>query len=339
MSTTTAGAIVIAGSLYPTAGSQFGLTLNSRGPITQTAPLLAVYQLRGSAGGAVTLTNPGNQIGNVGDFTAGGSFQLVDDESLTTFGTIAAADILLAVGPANAGNQLSLGSFSPATLAVGQGGTISLLTDNFANPYAFRGSTIIAPGGTVAIAPFTQGLPELFAEQTGSLGPGLVITAGDLASIQPGIATFRAGQIPGASGPTAGSIAFQEPVSLVGIANTLELDSTGPITQLSTATVSVNTLTGQAGSVALDQGNFIDNLAAFADMGGLRAHRSDRAHHPGAARREFGRDLLGGRDDPGGRYRPARLGRPERGAHRDAGHQRHRQLRADRGSVGRRDRA
>ena len=264
----TAGAITIAGSLY-TIGFNFAqLTLLANGPVSQTAPLQAIGLLQGGAG-QVSLMDPGNQIFTLGGFTTAGVFQLEDSVNLAVTGVVSAADILLAVGPANAGNLLTLGPAGAATLAVGQGGTISILTDNFANPYGFRGSTIIAPGGTVAIAPFTQGRAELFAEPpTGTLAaPGLLITAGDLASIQPGIATFRAGEIPGATGPTAGSIAFQEPVSLVGIANTLELDTTGPITQLSTATVAVNTLTGQAGSVVLDQGNFIDNLAAFADMG------------------------------------------------------------------------
>ncbi|MBW4093871.1 MAG: filamentous hemagglutinin N-terminal domain-containing protein, partial [Proteobacteria bacterium] len=280
--TTTAGAITLAGSIVSGGLSGTSLALESTGAVTQTTSLVGIGTLTGSTG-AVTLTNPGNQIGQLGPFTANGDFQLATNQYLSVDGSIVANgdvqlvtsqdmyvysgitanDILLEVGTPNGGNTLALGYFGegsvPGTLAVPQGGRISLVADNFS---IVSGSAIIAPGGTVEIAPRTPGLDTSFTEQTLAADP--VISAADLGALQPGIAVLRIGSITGLPGLYTTNITFDEPVNLTGIVGRLELDATGTISQLSGATLAVDALSGQAATMTLDGANAIGTLGAFA---------------------------------------------------------------------------
>ncbi|MGH3266297.1 MAG: hypothetical protein ACRDNS_30375, partial [Trebonia sp.] len=98
---TTAGSITLAGSLIVGGLNRADLTLDASGSVSQTASLVMGYgTLYGSLGatGALTLTDPGNQIENIGSFTAGGDVQLVTNTDLTVADSITAHDILLEAG-------------------------------------------------------------------------------------------------------------------------------------------------------------------------------------------------------------------------------------------------
>ena len=273
--TTTAGAIDIAGPLYQGGMGGAGLTLDSTGDITQSAPLVGVGLLTGATG-PVALTDPGNRIAELGPFTASGDFRLTDADSLLVAGgTVAADTISLEIGVPGGGNTLALGNGDSFTgLAVPQGGRISLLADTLAVQPPV---TIAAPGGAVEIAPLTPGLDTLFAESAGTAPAGLVIDAAALAALQPGIAVLRIGAVTGQiggqpggqSGPLTGAISFAEPVDLTGVVATLDLDTTGTIGQGGGAPLAVDSLTGQAGAMTLDQANAVGTLGAFAVTGGL----------------------------------------------------------------------
>ena len=263
VATTTAGSITLAGSLYQGGLAFANLTLDSTGPVTQTAPL-TVGTLSGTTG-PVTLTNPGNEIFTLGPFSATGDFQLADLFDLTVAGDVAANDILLEVGAPNANNFLFLGNGgTPTALAVPQGGRISLIADNL---FVLQPAAIIAPGGTVEIAPRTPGLDTSFTEQTLVADP--VISAADLAALQPGIAVLRIGSITGLPGFDTTNITFDEPVNLTGIVGRLELDATGTISQVSGATLAVGALSGEAATMTLNEANAIGTLGAFAATGAV----------------------------------------------------------------------
>ncbi len=264
VATTTAGSITLAGSLYQGGLAFANLTLDSTGPVTQTAPLVAFGTLSGTTG-PVTLTNPGNEIFTLGPFSATGDFQLADSVGLSVLGDVAANDILLEVGVPNANDFLFLGDgTTPTALAVPQSGRISLVADNL---FVTQPATIIAPGGTVEIAPRTPGLDTSFTEQTLAADP--VISAADLAALQPGIAVLRIGSITGLPGLYTTNIAFDEPVNLTGIVGRLELDATGTISQVGGATLAVGVLSGAAATMTLDDANTIGTLGAFAGTGAV----------------------------------------------------------------------
>ena len=264
VATTTAGSITLAGSLYQGGLGFANLTLDSTGPVTQTAPLVAVGTLSGTTG-SVTLTDPGNEISTLGPFSATGDFQLADLFDLTVEGDVAANNILLEVGAPNANNFLFLGNgATPTALTVPQGGRISLVADNF---FVTQPATIIAPGGTVEIAPRTPGLDTSFAEQALPTDP--VISAADLAALQPGIAVLRIGSITGLPVLYTTNITFDEPVNLTGIVGRLELDATGAISQASGATLAVGALSGAAATMTLSEANTIGTLGAFAAAGAV----------------------------------------------------------------------
>ena len=138
VATTTAGSITLAGSLDQGGLGFANLTLDSTGPVTRTAPLVAVGTLSGTTG-LLTFTDPGNEISTLGPFSATGDFQLADLFDLTVEGDVAANNILLEVGAPNANNFLFLGNgATPTALTVPQGGRISLVADNFFCNHATR---------------------------------------------------------------------------------------------------------------------------------------------------------------------------------------------------------
>ncbi len=264
VATTTAGSITLAGALYQGGLGFANLTLNSTGPVTQTASLVAVGTLSGTTG-PVTLTDSGNEISTLGPFSATGDFQLADLFGLTVEGDVAANNILLEVGAPNANNFLFLGNgATPTALTVPQGGRISLVADNL---FVNQPATIIAPGGTVEIAPRTPGLDTSFAEQALPADP--VISAADLAALQPGIAVLRIGSITGLPVLYTTNITFDEPVNLTGIVGRLELDATGTISQVGGATLAVGALSGAAATMTLSDANTIGTLGAFAAAGAV----------------------------------------------------------------------
>ena len=99
-------------------------------------------------GGDVALNGSLNSVLTLGAFAAAGNFSLVDAAPLAVAGPVSATNISLSDGSGSASSLAING-----TLAAGSGGTISLI----ANSITSSGANLVAPGGTVAIAPYTSG--------------------------------------------------------------------------------------------------------------------------------------------------------------------------------------
>ena len=99
-------------------------------------------------GGDVALNGSLNSVLTLGAFAAAGNFSLVDAAPLAVAGPVSATNISLSDGSGSASSLAING-----TLAAGSGGTISLI----ANSITSSGASLVAPGGTVAIAPYTSG--------------------------------------------------------------------------------------------------------------------------------------------------------------------------------------
>lgn len=91
------GGMTIPGSVVDTNS----VTLTAGGSIDETGTLVAGL-LTGSAAGNASLTGGGNQVANLGGFTAGGSFSLTDATDLLISTTLTAPKIVIDAG----GNQI-----------------------------------------------------------------------------------------------------------------------------------------------------------------------------------------------------------------------------------------
>ncbi len=235
----------------------------------------SIYSGGGSTGvvGGVSLTGA-NEIRTIRFFTTTGDFHLNDVIPLNVYGTLqaGAGATLGLTAPAI---RFQTGEGGPSELfvpalpgSVPRGGTIALQTDTLSigSQYSFvSGTRILAPSGTVAIAPLTQGLGVSLAES----GGGLLLNASDLGAIA--TSTLVVGSIPGGTGPSAGTITIAETggLTIAGtLANTLELDATGPVGQ--SVPLTVATLTGTAGSFAMtNRGNAVATLGNLVASGSL----------------------------------------------------------------------
>jgi hypothetical protein len=140
--TTTAGGIAVSG---PFDILNLPLELDATGLVTDTAgPLLNVGTLTGNAG-TVALTNGGNTIANLGNFTTGGDFALTDAGALTVIGAVSAGT------PAapNAGNTATLTLATGGALQIGVGGGL-LGSLNAGNVALTAGGAITEPNGSIA---------------------------------------------------------------------------------------------------------------------------------------------------------------------------------------------
>ncbi|OYV62705.1 MAG: hypothetical protein B7X01_01275, partial [Acidiphilium sp. 21-62-4] len=142
------------GDLSMTAGQTVpggGITEQSAGIIN--TPLLSL-----ASDGSVLLGNVGNAISSLtGASLNNGNFTLQDATALSVTNTIAANNISL-IDSAAGGLQFGAGAGSTATagvLSVGTGGGVALIANNLCS--LVSGNTIIAPSGTIALAPFTPG--------------------------------------------------------------------------------------------------------------------------------------------------------------------------------------
>jgi hypothetical protein len=255
--TTTAGAIVIGGSF----GADFiDLDLEAIGQVTQApGAVLSAFSLGGTAA-SFLLTNVNNVIVQIGDLVAtGGDITIVDSTDLTLTGTQSANNLFFEVAAGD--GELTLGQAdSSATLTAAAGGRITLVADAIG---AGTGDTITAPGGTVELSPFSV----MNASLQG--GNGLGIDSTLLAAISTGATgTLVIGgftDVPnGGTTPTphASSISIDAATDLTGIAGTLDLLTTGAVTQ--SAALTARTLIGNAGTVTLDDnGNNIATLGSF----------------------------------------------------------------------------
>ena len=213
---------------------------------------------------------------------AGGDIVLNDTASLTVVGPVTAGlavqpDTLALTAPAidivtgptvtlgtgtiaAAGALLATGSLAGGTL---DAGLIALQADALTIQGTTAGSTavpiVLAPGGMVAIAPFTPGNAMSIDAAAGSAAGTLSIAAGDLAFVStfgglsvPGVApvgaqTLVLGSTDGGATQRAGSIGFTTPLDLRNTATTLALFGSGTVSQAIGAGITVGALVGQAG--------------------------------------------------------------------------------------------
>ena len=272
------------------------------GVISQTGGSIT-GALTGSSATTATLTASGNAVTALDGFTSNGGFSLTNGQALTVTGAVSdAASIALNVTGAlalqapltggavtldatgaitqtgagaigagsltgNAGSvalgagngiatlqaftaaaDFSLTDLQPLSIAgavsVGRGNTLTLLDTN---PSFASGGSLTATGGTVVIAAATPG-----ATFTAS-GPGqFMVTA----------QTLQLGT------PTGGPVTIATGLDLTGI-TTLDLQSSGAITETSAGSVDVGTLTGQGASLAFNGQNEVATLGAFSTTGPL----------------------------------------------------------------------
>jgi filamentous hemagglutinin family protein len=104
--TTTSGGISITQML---ATNAHPLSLTSAGAITESGSgLIDASSLTGSSAGAVTLNGAGNDIADLGAFTAGGNFALTDDHDLTVDGTVNAGSHTVELKTTGSGHDVAI---------------------------------------------------------------------------------------------------------------------------------------------------------------------------------------------------------------------------------------
>ena len=213
---------------------------------------------------------------------AGGDIRLNDTTSLTVVGPVTAGlsvqpdtleliapSIDIVTGPtvvlgtgtiAAAGALLANGAIAGGTL---NAGLIALQADAL----SIQGTTaagvpvpiVVAPGGMVAIAPYTAGAAMSIDATAGSTAGTLSVAASSLGFVStfgtlavPGVApvgaqTLVLGSTDGGATQRAGSIAFTTPLDLRNTATTLALFTSGTVSQAIGAGITVGALVGQAG--------------------------------------------------------------------------------------------
>lgn len=235
------------------------VSLSASGSITQAeggviaGPFAQAGATLTASGSSVALTSSANRVQALGISSA-------------TAGDFALTTSLASSYGVTAGPPVALASI-PLTLAgavtAPTGRSIILTADQMAaSPTGPTAPRLSAPGGTVALAPLTPGRPvELIAGGTAdpaalSVGPGLLAAVGT--------GTLQLGSL--AAGPIKlGNTG--DAINLAGSAATLRLLSGGAVTQ--GGILAVNTLTGQAGSAALNGTNAVGALGAFTTVTGF----------------------------------------------------------------------
>ena len=255
------GGIGLAGVVSVTGGTTF----NTTGPVVQSAGGLITADLSGTAS-SVSLPSRSNAIAGVasqyatfGVSGAAGDFTLVDSVGLT-------------LGGYSVGGGLSVQS----------GRTITLQAPSLTINPSESGPTLSAPGGTIAIAPFTVGGEVLLTSAANKPAGSLVLTTTELSATS--AATLQIGTLDAATGtPTAGNVLFGQPGETIdlgtnGSYTNLILLATGNVTQ--GGPLGVTTISGQAGTLVLTYGtesgsNAISTLNAFKTTAGdLSLHTS-----------------------------------------------------------------
>lgn len=207
----------------------------ANGVIELGNPTLQTAELRVDAGvGSAMLAGTGNQLAGLGTSSAAGDVTVVN----------AAAGLLTVDGSVHAG----------------AGQSIRLVTDQL----AVTGG-LAAPGGTVAIAPYTptRALTLDASRATGSLS----LVQADLANIATGAGTIVLGSVDGGA-TRAASLAIDAPMIF---ANTLALQlfAHGGVTASGSGGVSVSHLGAVAGSggLLLGTANAVDRIDALTATG------------------------------------------------------------------------
>lgn len=239
--TTTASAITINSPLNITAIANI-LGLYATGTVTQGAAgdITAATLIGPGPGftpnGSLSLQNPGNQIGNFGPFVSKGNLALASGQPLVVSGALEA----------------------------GNGGTVILQSDSIRIP-----SAVTVPGGTVELAPLTNGHTVSIDTTTpGSNAPtNLSLLTGDLENIHAPGGTLGIGFTDN-QGILGGSITISGSLDLASIAGTLDLESLGAITETTGVLLNLGNLTAFAGDrIFLANANSIGTLA-FVGAGG-----------------------------------------------------------------------
>ena len=263
---TSASKITIDGAVDLTK-STVNLGLFANGPITEPGGPLAVFNVFGTtsaAGGDFALSNTGNAITESTGITAtNGNVVMVDGTDLTLIGAHAGNNLFYEVAAAD--GTLSLGAVRrlPATLTAASGGRVSLVADNIVG----NNGSVIAPSGTVELAPFSAINTSLLGASGLVISPGLVsiiatstLVAGGFTNVPGGATT---------SAPSASTVTVDGAVDLTGIASTLEVEATGAITEPG-GPLTVANLEGSGGSVQL-----LNAANKIATLGTLQATTGD----------------------------------------------------------------
>jgi filamentous hemagglutinin family protein len=206
-----------------------------------------------------------------------GNMVLVDKSNLALGGPLNANNLFVEV--TKTGGTLTLGfvpvrsTFAPAVLTVPTGGRISLVADNYAvtsPPPSFLPSSIIAPSGTLELAPFVASGATSTASQLLASGllPILNVGTTPLSTlVLGGFTNLPAGAA--ASAPSAKDTVVDTTFNLSGIASALDLEAVDTVSQ-SAPLINVGTLLGLAGSATLtNPGNLIGTLGAFNTTAGF----------------------------------------------------------------------
>ncbi|HUZ65198.1 MAG TPA: filamentous hemagglutinin N-terminal domain-containing protein, partial [Acetobacteraceae bacterium] len=256
------GAIGINGSLV-FAGT---LSLNSNGPITQTAPI-DVGTLVGTTTGSASLGSA-NTITTLGSFTTGGLFDLTNNTPLLVGGTIAGQDITIS-------NTGAVNLASGGGLVTGVGGTLALATS--AGGIAEQAGFTIAAGTLTSdgLATFGGLMLALGGNTIGSLGA--IDSVGDFSLTNASSLLAVNGFVQGGNITldNAGAITLASGGLVTGAGGTLALaTSAGGIAEAAGFTIAAGTLTSDGatavGGIDLALGgNTIGSLGAIASTGGF----------------------------------------------------------------------
>jgi filamentous hemagglutinin family protein len=216
---TSAGAISFDGAVDLT-GRANTLVLLANGAVSEPGGPLTVGTVTGVATGDFALSNPANNIqASTGIMANNGNVVVADDPTLQLTGTHSGNNLFFQV--TLSGGSLALGDAqAPATLAVPTGGRISLVADGIT---ATSTSKIVAPFGTLEVAPFSAIIESV---QTTNLG---AITSGLNTLVIGGYTDVRAL----ATGPaaSAGGVTLDGVVNLTTVATNLQLLALGSVTE------------------------------------------------------------------------------------------------------------
>jgi filamentous hemagglutinin family protein len=227
-----------------------GITLSGVSETETSTGLLTATSLTtgtGSFTGAVAL-DEANHLGALGAFSATGALDLANGVSLDIVGDVTAADVTLTAP------TLSL----DAGLTAGSAGTLALVADTIASSDA---TTLVAPSGTVAIAPDTLFVIDL----GGSSGTALDLaqtlfgkidaTVSEILISAPGSAAGGGITLDGSISIASDTLALSTGDAITDdgtlTANTLAFESDG-FTQGTTAKITATVLQGDAAPITGD---------------------------------------------------------------------------------------
>ena len=226
------------------------------------------------------ISHPGQQL----VLEAGGTITVN-----TGIGVTASGDVILATGGAgpstppakqtaplisllgtvsSTGGSVSLLSGAGGTLNIGLSGLVSAASGKLATLQmdtlaVAAGGKVSVPLGTIEIAPASS-----IAVRLGGT-TDLSLSQATLGAMSASVLRLGGATVGGILTQTASAISVDGPISLSGIASTLDLQSTGAVTE-SAALTNIGTLTGKTGTVALTSGldSGIATIGSYTVAGG-----------------------------------------------------------------------